>query len=87
MDEARIERLANLMAACHDKEAEAVARRRIARCRRRNEADWSLVWQEVAIRLSEKTTSGAVAKVGSGGVTDALRPRELDVDRFVEGIK
>jgi hypothetical protein len=57
----RIEHLTQVMALCHGKDAEAVARKRVARCRRRSEPEWSLIWQEVANRLSESATDGAIA--------------------------
>jgi hypothetical protein len=64
MDEVRIESLTRLLTVCHGKDAEAVARKRAARCRRRNEADWSLVWQEVANRLSQRAITDSVAVTG-----------------------
>jgi CheY-like chemotaxis protein len=78
MDEARIERLIAVMTRCHGKDAAAAARKRIARCQRRNEADWSSVWQEVANRLLESATGGAVAETKTSAMSDRILVVEDD---------
>jgi hypothetical protein len=52
MDEAHIQSMIEVMVACHGAEAENAARKRANRCLRRKEADWAMLWREVADRLA-----------------------------------
>lgn len=54
MDEAQIEKMIEVMIACHGDDAEAAARKRASRCMRRKTAEWAAVWREVANRIAQR---------------------------------
>jgi hypothetical protein len=56
MDEAHIQRMIEVMVACHGADAEAAALKRANRCLRRKEAGWAALWREVADRIARAKT-------------------------------
>ncbi|HEY1505933.1 MAG TPA: hypothetical protein VGF92_16630 [Stellaceae bacterium] len=52
MDEQHIQQMIDVMLACHGAEAESAARKRANRCLRRKEAEWAVLWREVADRIA-----------------------------------
>ena len=52
MDEAHIQKMIEVMLACHGADAETAARKRANRCLRRKEPEWAALWREVADRIA-----------------------------------
>jgi hypothetical protein len=57
MDDLQIEKMIEVMIACHGADAESAARKRANRCMRRKEAEWAQVWREVADRIAQRRDS------------------------------
>ena len=66
MDEAHIQKMIEVMQACHGADAESAARKRANRCLRRKEPEWAALWREVADRIAQ----------GSAGVGTPTAQRE-----------
>ena len=54
MDDSQIEKMIEVMIACHGDDAESAARKRANRCMRRKEAEWAAVWRNVADRIAQR---------------------------------
>jgi hypothetical protein len=54
MDELQIDKMIEVMIACHGDDAESAARKRANRCLRRKEAEWATVWRDVADRIAQR---------------------------------
>ena len=54
MDDSQIEKMIEVMIACHGDDAESAARKRANRCMRRKEAEWAAVWRDVADRIAQR---------------------------------
>ena len=61
MDESQIDKMIEVMIACHGDDAESAARKRANRCMRRKEAEWAAVWRNVADRIAQRR-GGSVQK-------------------------
>jgi hypothetical protein len=57
MDDSQIEKMIEVMIACHGDDAESAARKRANRCMRRKEAEWAAVWRNVADRIAQRRGS------------------------------
>jgi hypothetical protein len=53
MDEAHINKMMEVMLACHGDDAESAARKRANRCLRRKEPEWAALWREVADHIAK----------------------------------
>jgi hypothetical protein len=53
MDEAHINKMMEVMLACHGDDAESAARKRANRWLRRKEPEWAALWREVADRIAK----------------------------------
>ena len=59
MDENHIQKMIEVMLACHGAEAESAARKRANRCLRRKEPEWAALWREVADRIARRQSPHA----------------------------
>ena len=59
MDETHVEKMIDVMIACHGEEAEIAARKRANRCLRRRQPQWAAIWREVADRIAMRNQQAA----------------------------
>ena len=69
MDESHIQKMIEVMLACHGADAENAARKRANRCLRRKEPEWAALWREVADRLAQRPSPRTPAATATATAT------------------